>query len=192
MHKRHICLYMLTLVTGFTVVVSACLIMIIVLLFFAGFDYSEDPETPWLCMPILVIGVYVVVYLIRFLITDPYGGSYEIDANGITTFIGFKRYHYPWDSIVDYGIVSIIVDTSRDRLFFVYFSNRNLTYLEKEPKKFQLETRKDFANIAYFQYSVKKLKGTMQFLPQQMAKKLQNEASTLYNTMSWFEKLYHR
>lgn len=94
--------------------------------------------------------------------------------------IGLKTWNHRWSDFVDCGIADVYIGDGY--AFWVYYSNRKLTREEK--KDFLKKTRRDLANIAFFQYNKKILEEILPLMPLHFAEKISEEGQRVEEQMS--------
>ena len=106
----------------------------------------------------------------------------------IRNILVLKKWYHAWLEIRDCGIISVSVGDGRT--FWIYFSERTLTIEEK--KDFLRKTRRDLANIAFFQYNTDVLQEVLPSMPDEIADGICNRVREIDPQMTWIEKLYHK
>ncbi len=134
---------------------------------------------------VCILGVVLIVYQLFF---DFQASRFSVDINGITMYVGLKKWYHAWLEIRDCGIISVSVGDGRT--FWIYFSERTLTIEEK--KDFLRKTRRDLANIAFFQYNTDVLQEVLPSMPDEIADGICNRVREIDPQMTWIEKLYHK
>lgn len=118
-----------------------------------------------------IVGILVILYLI---LTDLPTAKFSFSQDGITMYVGFKKYETPWSEFVSAGL--LMKDPAKysrgiPNIMWVYFSKTYLT--EKEIGYFLYKTRKDLNRIAYFQCEERLLRMVMEKLPDNLRENLE-------------------
>lgn len=118
-----------------------------------------------------IVGILVILYLI---LTDLPTAKFSFSQDGITMYVGFKKYETPWSEFVSAGL--LMKDPAKysrgiPNIMWVYFSKTYLT--EKEIGYFLYKTRKDLNRIAYFQCEERLLRMVMEKLPDNLREDLE-------------------
>ena len=138
-----------------------------------------------------ILGIIIILYLI---ITDLSTANFSFSNEGITMYIGFKKYNTPWSEFICAGIVAVNVEAVKciytSDLFWVYFSKSFLT--DKEKRRFLSKTRKDQTRIAYFQYSKPVFDLVLEHVPENLRKQLKEDEEFIIGQMNFWEKVYNK
>lgn len=148
----------------------------------------QDHDYNLLPLMLLTVGVMGTFLPLYEMIFDFQGGQFYLNAQSICMHIGLKKWMHNWADISDCGVIDTWVGDGRT--FWVYFSTRKLTREEKQ--RFLLETRRDLANIAFFQYNKKIMDEIIPIIPTNISEILKECDRQIKGQLSETEKLYHR
>lgn len=133
----------------------------------------------------------LIVYIV---LTDLPTAKFSFSDEGITMYIGFKKYDTPWSEFAYAGIVAVNVEAIKriytSDLFWVYFSKSFLT--DREKQRFLSKTRKDLKRIAYFQYSKPVFDLVLEHVPENLRKQLKEDEEFIIGQMNFWEKVYNK
>ena len=118
-----------------------------------------------------ILGIFLILYI---MLTDLPTAKFSFSEEGITMYVGFKKYETPWSEFVSAGL--LMKDPAKysrgiPNIMWVYFSKTYLT--EKEIGYFLYKTRKDLDRIAYFQCEERLLHMVMEKLPDNLREDLE-------------------
>lgn len=119
-------------------------------------------------MPVWVFIICAALYSLLF---DYQGGKFSIDTDGVRVYVGLRCYTHSWESLAHCGIVDVSGGAKNAGAYWIYFANRRLT--DKERTVFLRKTRRDLANIAFFQYDPELFKLALQFAPEHLRTQLE-------------------
>lgn len=149
-----------------------------------------DPIDP-IPFTVGIIGILLVIYI---MLTDLPTAKFSFSKEGITMYVGFKKYKTPWSEFVCAGIVAINVEAVRSiytsDLFWVYFSKSPLT--DKEKRLFLFKTRRDLNRVAYFQFSKPVFDLVLEQLPENLREDLKFDEELVIGKMNFWEKVYNK
>lgn len=128
----------------------------------------------------IIAGAIVTILPPLQVLFDFQGGTFSVNEQGIVMRIGLKTWNHRWSDFVDCGIADVYIGDGY--AFWVYYSNRKLTREEK--KDFLKKTRRDLANIAFFQYNKKILEEILPLMPLHFAEKISEEGQRVEEQMS--------
>ena len=138
-----------------------------------------------------IIGILLSIYII---LTDLPTARFSFSDEGITMYVGFKKYETRWSEFAYAGIVAVNVEAIKSiytsDLFWVYFSKSFLT--DKEKMRFLSKTRKDQTRIAYFQYSKPMFDLVLEQVPEELRKQLLWDEEHIIGQMNFWEKVYNK
>ena len=140
------------------------------------------------------IGITTILLIIYIVLTDLPTARFSFSNEGITMYIGFKKYDTPWSEFAYAGIVAVNVEAIKSiytsDLFWVYFSKSFLT--DREKQRFLSKTRKNLKRIAYFQYSKPVFDLVLEQVPEELRKQLLWDEEHIVGQMNFWEKVYNK
>ena len=140
------------------------------------------------------IGITTILLTIYVILTDLPTAKVSFSDEGITMYVGFKKYETRWSEFEYAGILGINVEAIKSiytsDLFWVYFSKSFLT--DKEKRRFLSKTRKDQTRIAYFQYSKPVFDLVLEHVPENLRKQLKDDEEIIVGKMNFWEKVYNK
>lgn len=137
-------IYVLTLAFG-----VLCLGLSAYILFFIN-------TVPFTTSDVIYIGIMfcVCVFLIAtslyYIIHGFSSGTYSIDAEGMTAYVGKKTYRLEWTECVEFGIAGVKVNWGSS-IVIVYCTTKLTTAHERD--RFLACRKNDYENTLYFQYT---------------------------------------
>ena len=138
-----------------------------------------------------IIGILLIIYII---LTDLPTARFSFSDEGITMYVGFKKYETRWSEFSYAGILGINVEAIKSiytsDTFWVYFSKSFLT--DREKQRFLSKTRKDQTRIAYFQYSKPVFDLVLEQVPEELRKQLLWDEEHIIGQMNFWEKVYNK
>ena len=138
-----------------------------------------------------IVGILVILYLI---LTDLSTAKFSFSQDGITMYVGFKKYKTLWSEFICAGIVAINVEAVKciytSDLFWVYFSKSPLT--DKEKRLFLFKTRRDLNRVAYFQFSKPVFDLVLEQVPENLREELKSDEEFVIGKMNFWEKVYNK
>lgn len=156
---------------------------------------SDDIIRTWILYYILhAIGIITLLLIIYVILTDLPTAKFSFSDEGITMYVGFKKYKTRWSEFEYAGILGINVEAIKSiytsDTFWVYFSKSFLT--DKEKIRFLPKTRKDLNRIAYFQYSKPVFDLVLEHVPENLRKQLKDDEEIIVGKMNFWEKVYNK
>lgn len=153
---------------------SICLLIMLVyeaIFIWAVDDSARSDASYYIVHAIGVLGIILILYIV---LTDLPTAKFSFSEEGITMYVGFKKYETPWPEFVSAGL--LMKDPAKysrgvPNIMWVYFSKTYLT--EKEIGYFLYKTRKDLDRIAYFQCEERLLHMVMEKLPDNLREDLE-------------------
>lgn len=140
---------------------------------------------------ICAVGILSCLYKIFF---DLPTAKFSFSDEGITMYVGFKKYETRWAEFEYAGILGINVEAIKSiytsDTFWVYFSKSFLT--DREKLRFLPKTRKDQTRIAYFQYSKPVFDLVLEHVPENLRKQLKEDEEFVIGKMNFWEKVYNK
>ena len=120
--------------------------------------------------------------------------KYSFTQEGITMYMGFRKYEYNWSEFCCAGILAINLETYGNLhpsdTFWVYFSKSFLTQQEKI--RFLRKTRKDLNRVAFFQYNKPVFDLLMEKLPGNFREELKHDEEFIIGKMNFWERVYNK
>ena len=145
----------------------------------------------YVLLAIGAVGILSGLYKIFFYLTT---ARFSFSDEGITMYVGFKKYETRWSEFSYAGILGINVEAIKSiytsDTFWVYFSKSFLT--DKEKLRFLPKTRKDQTRIAYFQYSKPVFDLVLEQVPEELHKQLLWDEEHIIGQMNFWEKVYNK
>ena len=145
----------------------------------------------YVLLAIGAVGILSGLYIIFF---DLPTARFSFSDEGITMYVGFKKYETRWSEFAYAGILGINVEAIKSiytsDTFWVYFSKSFLT--DKEKLRFLPKTRKDLKRIAYFQYSKPVFDLVLEHVPENLRKQLKEDEEFIIGQMNFWEKVYNK
>ena len=145
----------------------------------------------YVLLAIGAVGILSGLYKIFF---DLPTARFSFSDEGITMYVGFKKYETRWSEFAYTGILGINVEAIKSiytsDTFWVYFSKSFLT--DKEKMRFLSKTRKDQTRIAYFQYSKPMFDLVLEQVPEELRKQLLWDEEHIIGQMNFWEKVYNK
>lgn len=145
----------------------------------------------YIVQAIFIIGIFSTLYIIFF---DLPTAKFSFSDEGITMYVGFKKYETRWSEFAYAGIVAVNVEAVKSiytsDTFWVYFSKSFLT--DREKMRFLSKTRKDLKRIAYFQYSKPMFDQVLEQVPEELRKQLLWDEEHIIGQMNFWEKVYNK
>ena len=153
---------------------SICLLIMLVyeaIFIWAVDDSARSDASYYIVHAIGALGIILILYIV---LTDLPTAKFSFSEEGITMYVGFKKYETPWPEFVSAGL--LMKDPAKysrgvPNIMWVYFSKTYLT--EKEIGYFLYKTRKDLDRIAYFQCEERLLHMVMEKLPDNLREDLE-------------------
>jgi hypothetical protein len=109
-------------------------------------------------------------------------GTYEVNAQGITTQNRGKRTHISWESCQEVGLAKVRVSQVKV-LVYAYATTKPLTATEKS--KFLASRKKDWEHTAFFECDEESVKELLSVLPEHLSASVRFDAVR----MGWWECL---
>ncbi len=154
---------------------SVCLICFLGFLIFIV-DCIRKWGFDWATVVCLFVGIVSLIAGIYSVLFDFQFGSFTINSEGITMYVGLRKYRHIWGDFEAAGIVE--VRTGQDRHTpFVWFSSHELTIYEKQT--FLSKTRRNLQEIAFFQYDYDTFHEIMPNVPSRLSYQLLKDESLL-------------
>ena len=171
-----------------------CLLIMLVyeaIFIWAVDDSARNDATYYIFHVIGILGIIIILYCI---LADLSTAKFSFSNEGITMYIGFKKYETWWSEFAYAGIVAVNVEAIKSiytsDLFWVYFSKSFLT--DREKQRFLSKTRKDQTRIAYFQYSKPVFDLVLEQVPEELRKQLLWDEEHIIGQMNFWEKVYNK
>ena len=143
---------------------------------------------------LLAIGAVGILSGLYKIFCDLPTARFSFSDEGITMYVGFKKYETRWSEFAYAGILGINVEAIKSiytsDTFWVYFSKSFLT--DKEKRRFLSKTRKDQTRIAYFQYSKPVFDLVLEHVPENLRKQLEEDEEFIIGQMNFWEKVYNK
>ena len=140
------------------------------------------------------VGITTILLIIYVILTDLPTARFSFSDEGITMYVGFRRYETRWSEFAYAGILGINVEAVKSintsDTFWVYFSKSFLT--DKEKLRFLPKTRKNLKRIAYFQYSKPVFDLVLEQVPEELRKQLLWDEEHIVGQMNFWEKVYNK
>ena len=95
-------------------------------------------------------GVFLISYSVYSLYKGFASGTYSIDTEGASTYIGKKTYRLDWKDCVEFGIAGVTVNWGSS-VAIVYGTKKLTSAYERD--HFLKCRKNDYENTFYFQYS---------------------------------------
>ena len=166
-----------------------CLALLFVIICEAIIIWAEEESV--IVHAIAIITVLTGIYIV---LTDLPTAKFSFSDEGITMYVGFKKYETRWSEFAYAGILGINVEAVKSiytsDTFWVYFSKSFLT--DKEKQRFLPKTRKDLKRIAYFQYSKPVFDLVLEHVPENLRKQLKEDEEFIIGQMNFWEKVYNK
>ena len=166
-----------------------CLALLFVIICEAIIIWAEEESV--IVHAIAIITVLTGIYIV---LTDLPTAKFSFSDEGITMYVGFKKYETRWSEFAYAGILGINVEAIKSiytsDTFWVYFSKSFLT--DKEKLRFLPKTRKDLNRIAYFQYSKPVFDLVLEHVPENLRKQLKEDEEFIIGQMNFWEKVYNK
>lgn len=166
-----------------------CLALLFVIICEAIIIWAEEESV--IVHAIAIITVLTGIYIV---LTDLPTAKFSFSDEGITMYVGFKKYETRWSEFAYAGILGINVEAIKSiytsDTFWVYFSKSFLT--DKEKLRFLPKTRKDLKRIAYFQYSKPVFDLVLEHVPENLRKQLKEDEEFIIGQMNFWEKVYNK
>ena len=154
-------------------------------------DSARNDATYYIFHVIGILGIIIILYCI---LADLSTAKFSFSNEGITMYIGFRKYETRWLEFAYAGIVAVNVEAIKSiytsDLFWVYFSKSFLT--DREKQRFLSKTRKDQTRIAYFQYSKPVFDLVLEHVPEELRKQLLWDEEHIIGQMNFWEKVYNK
>ena len=145
----------------------------------------------YVLLAIGAVGILSGLYIIFF---DLPTARFSFSDEGITMYVGFRKYETRWSEFSYAGILGINVEAVKSiytsDTFWVYFSKSFLT--DREKQRFLSKTRKDQTRIAYFQYSKPVFDLVLEQVPEELRKQLLWDEEHIIGQMNFWEKVYNK
>ena len=145
----------------------------------------------YILLAIGAVGILAGLYKIFF---DLPTARFSFSDEGITMYVGFRKYETRWSDFAYAGILGINVEAVKSiytsDTFWVYFSKSFLT--DKEKLRFLPKTRKDLKRIAYYQYSKPMFDLVLERVPEELRKQLLWDEEHIIGQMNFWEKVYNK
>jgi len=150
-------------------------------------------QNGWLDVLVFLVPVSVIsfpLFLYEFFLKFP-SGRFSVTKEGITMYIGFKRYDHPWNRVTEFDILPI--SAGDGDLYFIYFAGRPLpsARTKKEALLKYCARGERLNDVAYFQYNKKSFASLMACVPPEIGEVLQVKIDEIIPRMTWIERLYH-
>ena len=157
-------------------IVTYCSWLLIILIYEAFLILAVDDSSRGDASDYILHATGIIAFLLLLcnILTDLPTAKFSFSEEGITMYVGFKKYETPWSEFVSAGLLMKDPDKySRGvpNIMWVYFSKTYLT--EKEIGCFLYKTRKDLNRIAYFQCEERLLRMVMEKLPDNLREDLE-------------------
>ena len=156
---------------------------------------TDDGFRTWTLYYILhAIAIITFLIGIYIMLTDLPTARFSFSDEGITMYVGFRKYETQWSEFAYAGIVAVNVEAIKSiytsDLFWVYFSKSFLT--DREKLRFLPKTRKDQTRIAYFQYSKPVFDLVLEQVPEELRQQLLWDEEHIIGQMNFWEKVYNK
>lgn len=156
---------------------------------------TEDDFHTWALYYVLhAIGITGFLLGIYIILTDLPTAKFSFSDEGITMYVGFKKYETRWAEFEYAGILGINVEAIKSiytsDTFWVYFSKSFLT--DREKIRFLPKTRKDQTRLAYFQYSKPVFDLVLEHVPENLKEQLRWDEENVIGKMNFWEKVYNK
>ena len=149
---------------------------------------------------ILYIIWWCAIFYISFMFFKFPIGSYTLNKEGITLYVGLKKYHHNWSDfqyITFYGMDAEQYGSHTFAyIYWICLSGKNTRYsISGNPfSKNNLckYTRRNLDTIACFQYRKEIVPLLNEYLPEELKAEFVRQADFIKDNMNWIEKIYNK
>lgn len=140
-------IYVLTLILG---IFTAGLISYLWYDTFTTTGFDDTLFCTSVCVLVFCMGMFLIVASLYYMIHGFASGTYSVDAEGMTAYVGKKTYRLEWTECVEFGIAGVKVNWG-STIAIVYCTTKLTTAHERD--HFLARRKNDYENTLYFQYA---------------------------------------